>query len=92
MPLVNQPRSVTRKARNHGAWITLDGDVRSHECHVLDVSAGGAKLIVDIDTPIGSLFRLSVAPHSIVRRPCQVVWRKGRQVGVTFLEKTNEPV
>ena len=91
MSPVKQPRSSTRKARNHGAWITLDGDVRSHECHVLDVSAGGAKLIADIDTPIGSSLRLSVTPHSIVRRPCQVVWRKGRQIGVTFLEKTTEP-
>jgi hypothetical protein len=90
MPLAKQPRSSTRKARNHGAWITLDGDKRSHECHVLDISTGGAKLVADVDAPVGSLFKLSVTPHSIVRKPCKVAWRKGRQIGVTFQEETSD--
>jgi hypothetical protein len=35
-------------------------DIRSHECQVLDVSANGAKIVADIEAPIGSTFRLSV--------------------------------
>jgi hypothetical protein len=73
-----------RKKRNHGAWITFDDDIRSFECQVIDVSAGGAKLVADIDAIVGSSFRLSVAPHSLVRKPCEVVWRRGRQLGVKF--------
>jgi hypothetical protein len=91
MSPAKQPRSSARKARNHGAWITLDGDLRSHECHVLDVSVGGAKLVADVDAAVGSKFRLSVAPHSILQKPCKVIWRKGRQIGVTFQEETFKP-
>ena len=76
-----------RKKRSHLAWITFDNDIRSYECHVLDVSAGGAKLVADIDVTIGSSFRLSVAPKSLVRKPCEVVWRRGRQIGVMFTDK-----
>jgi hypothetical protein len=80
-----------RKVRDHGAWITFDGDIRSYECRVLDVSAGGAKLLVDVDALVGSSFKLSVAPHSLVRKPCEVVWRRGRQLGVKFTNKAEEP-
>jgi hypothetical protein len=87
----SKPKRPPRKARHHGAWITFDDDIRSYECLVLDVSAGGAKLVADIDASVGSSFKLSVAPRSLVRKPCEVVWRRGRQLGVKFTENTNEP-
>jgi hypothetical protein len=80
--LATKRKREPRRARQHPAWIT--DDVRSYKCQVLDVSAGGAKLIVDIDALVGSSFRLSAAPHSLVRKPCDVVWRRGRQIGVKF--------
>jgi hypothetical protein len=86
MFLPKRKRDV-RKKRQHGAWITFDGDVRSYECQVLDVSPGGAKLAADIDAIVGTSFRLSVAPHSLVRKSCEVVWRRGRQIGVKFKEE-----
>jgi PilZ domain len=86
MFLPKRKRDV-RKKRHHGAWITFDGDVRSYECQVLDVSPGGAKLAADIDAIVGTSFRLSVAPHSLVRKPCEVVWRRGRQIGVKFKDE-----
>ena len=64
MLLEKQRRTSTRKVRDHGAWITIDGDVRSFECHVLDVSAHGAKLTADIDAQVGSMIRLSISPHA----------------------------
>jgi PilZ domain len=76
-----------RKKRRHGAWITFDNDIRSYECQVLDVSPGGAKLVADIDALVGASFRLSVAPDSLVRKPCEVVWRRGRQIGVKFKDE-----
>jgi len=37
-------------------------------------------------------FQLSVVPKGIVRRECEVVWRKGRALGVRFAPKiTKEP-
>jgi PilZ domain len=86
MPQLKQERrGLARRSRQHSSWITIENDIRSHECRVLDVSANGAKLLADIDTPIGSKLRLSIVPHSIVRRECEVVWRKGRMIGVEFM-------
>jgi hypothetical protein len=80
-----QRRRLIRRTRQHEAWITFDRGVQSFECQVLDISADGAKLVTDIDAPIGTLFRLSAVPHAVVRRRCEVVWRKGRTVGIKFI-------
>ncbi len=82
--LKQERRRLVRRSRRHPSWITTENDIRSHECRVLDVSANGAKLLADIDAPIGSKLRLSIVPHAIVRRECEVVWRKGRMIGVKF--------
>jgi PilZ domain len=85
MPQVKRERrGLVRRSRQHPSWITIDNDIRSYECRVLDVSANGAKLLADIDVPIGSKLRLSIVPHAIVRRECEIVWRKGRMIGVKF--------
>jgi hypothetical protein len=89
MFLPKRKRDV-RKQRHHEAWITFDDDIRSYECRVLDVSPGGAKIAADIDAIVGASFRLSVAPYSLVRRPCEVVWRRGRQFGVKFKDEAPE--
>jgi hypothetical protein len=85
MPILTQRRVDQRRQRQHPAWITFDNDFQSHECQVLDVSNGGAKLLTDVATPVGSTFMLSVAPHALVRKPCEVVWRKHRAIGVRFV-------
>jgi hypothetical protein len=84
-----QRRGSARKVRDHGAWITIDGDKQSFECHVLDVSAGGAKLTSGINAQVGSIFRLSMSPHAMVRKPCKVIWRRGRLIGVSFVEASD---
>jgi hypothetical protein len=83
-----ETKTRPRKVRDHGAWITFDGDIRSYECRVLGVSTGGAKLLADVDALDGSSFKLSVATHSLVRKPSEVVWRKGRVIGVRFAVDT----
>jgi hypothetical protein len=86
MPRVKRERrGLVRRSRQHLSWITIENDIRSHECRVLDVSANRAKLLADIDAPIGSKLRLSIVLNAIVRRECEVVWRKGRMVGVKFV-------
>jgi hypothetical protein len=80
-----QRRRLIRRTRQHEAWITFDRGVQSFECQVLDISADGAKLVTDIDAPVGTMFRLSAVPQAVVRRRCEVVWRKGRAVGIKFI-------
>jgi hypothetical protein len=79
-------RGLVRRSRQHSLWITIENDIRNHECKVLDVSANGAKLLADIDVSVGSKLCLSIVPHAIVRRECEVVWRKGRMIGVKFAD------
>jgi len=86
MAVPKRPRSSVRKMRRHEAWITFDGDIRSYECQVADISADGAKLVSDVDVLIGTPFKLSISPHAMVAKPCEVVWRRGRQIGVRFIK------
>jgi PilZ domain len=79
-----QRRRLIRRTRQHEAWITFDRGVQSYECQVLDISSDGAKLVTDVAAPIGTVFRLSAVPQAVVRRICEVVWRRGRTIGVEF--------
>jgi hypothetical protein len=81
---VQQRRRLIRRTRHHSAWITFERDIQSHECQIIDISADGAKLVADVDAPIGSTLRLSAVPQAVVRRRCEVVWRRGRTIGVKF--------
>jgi hypothetical protein len=65
--------------------LTFDDDFVSHECQVLDVSLNGAKLVAEIGVEIGNRFRLSTAPHALVRKRCEVAWRRGKMFGVKFI-------
>jgi hypothetical protein len=89
MPQVKQQRRrLLRRTRQHPSWITFENNLPSHECQILDISADGAKLVADINAPIGASFRLSAVPQGVVRRRCEVVWRKGRTIGVRFAAAT----
>jgi hypothetical protein len=74
-----------RQVRQHAAWITLENDFESHECQVLDVSRNGAKVVADIDGAAGTRLRLSVVPNALARQLCEVVWRRGRIMGLRFV-------
>lgn len=52
-------------------------------CFVLNISVGGAGLIVESDVAIPFLFDLEIDEGRIHRR-CVLVWRNDRQIGVSF--------
>ena len=72
-----------RRRRHQWAWVTLEGDVTVHDCHVLDVSQSGAKVVTDIAAEIGTRIGIALIPH----RPslCEIVWRRGGTVGIKFV-------
>ena len=74
-----------RRRRHQWAWITLDGEATARECRVADVSRNGAKLVVDVRTEIGTRFGLALVPNHPTRQRCEIVWRRGRTVGIKFL-------
>ena len=65
------------------AWVVLEGD-EPHGCSLSDISITGTRLDIDESKPIPDNFTLLLASNGSARRLCRVVWRKPRQIGVTF--------
>jgi hypothetical protein len=60
-------------------------------CFVLNISTGGAGLVLDRDLPIPFSFDLEIDGES-ARRRCLVVWRNDCHLGVSFdLDRRPEP-
>jgi hypothetical protein len=58
------------------------GDTRMG-CLVLNISDGGAGLVIENDAAIPFSFELEIIGER-VRRRCVMVWRNERQIGVSF--------
>lgn len=57
-----------------------------HECMIVDLSEGGARLHTATETP--SVFTLTIATDAgPVQRRCNVIWRLGQELGVEFLHE-----
>jgi PilZ domain len=84
MPMVKQKREVRRR-RHQSAWMMIDGETQNRECLVCDVSRGGAKIIVDIAAEVGSRFGLALVPNHPKHQRCEVMWRRGRTLGIKFV-------
>jgi PilZ domain len=63
--------------------ITLD-DGTIIECVLVNRSASGACIEVDSPTRVAGSFTLTVAPSDF-KHDCQVAWRLGKRLGITFL-------
>jgi ribosomal protein L36 len=81
----HQKREV-RRSRHQSVWIIFDDELARHECQMLDISQNGAKLIGDVKLPVGSAFRLATSPGADKLRECKVVWRRGRMMGINFVQ------
>jgi hypothetical protein len=81
---VNRKRDVRRSIQQSG-WITLDGGFAARPCNVEDLSTSGAKLVVDDPTAVPNKMRLAFTRDARASRPCEVVWRRGKTLGVRFI-------
>ena len=83
-PRAKIKREQRRQLHKRLAWITADHGVSERECHVLDVSSGGARLASDDAMDVRDRFELTlVKGHK--RELCEVIWRRGRTYGVKFV-------
>jgi hypothetical protein len=62
-----------------------EGEDTKSECILMDISPAGAKIFVDADTRVSKTFNLAFVPYSGAKRHCQVVWRRGRMIGLKFV-------
>jgi hypothetical protein len=81
---VTKKREVRKSLRQPG-WITLDGGFAARRCVVQDMSATGAKITIDDPNMLPAKLRLALSRDARTGRPCEVVWRRGKSVGIKFV-------
>jgi hypothetical protein len=74
-----------RKSLQQPGWITLDGGFAARRCVVQDISTTGAKIVVDDPEIVPARLRLAFARDARTGRTCQVIWRRGKSLGVKFV-------
>ncbi len=74
-----------RKSLRQPGWIVLEGGFAVRACVVEDLSASGAKVTVADNNTLPARLRLAFSRDARSGRACEVVWRRGRTVGVKFV-------
>jgi hypothetical protein len=72
-----------RRARYLSAWIVQAGH-DDQECQVMDISKNGAKIMTALPSQVPDRFELAFTQGDANRRLCEVVWRRGKIIGVQF--------
>jgi len=54
------------------------------DCRIQDLSQHGAMIVVESPSIVPDQFELAFNPTDDRRRPCRVVWRRNRLLGVKF--------
>ncbi len=86
--MVKDKRKAMRRPMRYTAWVALGPD-QLHGCVLADISDTGGRIEVENSETIPENFTLWLASNGSARRKCRIVWRKPRQIGVTF-ERTVE--
>jgi hypothetical protein len=73
-----------RRVRHVSAWIVLTGQA-DQECQLLDISKNGAKLVVGTPSQVPEKFELAFVETATKRQACEVIWRRGKMIGVQFV-------
>jgi PilZ domain len=84
-PKAKKQREPRRQLHKRLAWITFEDGVTEHECHVLDLSSGGARISMDDAMDVRDRFELTLVRGHHKRELCEVVWRRGKTYGVKFV-------
>ena len=75
-----------RKSLRQPGWITLDGGFAARQCVVQDLSSSGAKITVEDASVLTGRLRLAFSRDARTGRSCEVVWRRGKSLGVKFVQ------
>jgi hypothetical protein len=83
MKPVKEKREV-RRIRHKSAWITINS-LATSKCEVMDISQSGAKIVTDGTSAMQTRFELALVQGDQKRQACEVVWRRGKILGVKFV-------
>jgi len=79
-----EARRKPRRHFNYTAKILLDKEGPPHRCSISDISAAGARLVLENDCELPDRFLLLLSEIGTAHRRCRLVWRTGLTVGVEF--------
>lgn len=74
-----------RKSLSQPGWITLEGGFAARQCVVQDISSSGAKVTIEDPNTLPARLRLAFSRDARTGRNCEVVWRRGKSVGIRFV-------
>jgi PilZ domain len=78
-------RKSPRKSLSQPGWITFEGGFAARQCVVQDISTTGAKVTIDDPNVLPARLRLAFARDARTGQTCQVVWRRGKSLGIKFV-------
>ena len=81
----HEQRRSLREPVDFPAWIDRGPTLGLHDCTVVDVSDGGARIIVASSERLPKEFWLILSRNGGRRRKCRIVWRSGGEIGVAYL-------
>jgi hypothetical protein len=79
-------RRTSRQEVNSPAWLEVGNDARLRRCKLIDISANGARLIVEDAENTPDSFNLLLSRFGSPSYRCNVVWKQGDEMGVEFLD------
>ena len=85
MALLSSKKREARKSLSQPGWITLEGGFAARQCVVQDLSTTGAKVTIDDPNSLPAKLRLAFSRDARTGRRCEVVWRRGKSVGIKFV-------
>jgi hypothetical protein len=79
-----EKRTSHRRSTYNGAEIISGGGKPKIGCIVRDLSTKGAKLEFRFNAPaVPDRFQLNIP--DVLKQTCRVMWREGREIGVSFI-------
>jgi len=77
-------RRKPRRNFHYNASILIDATSAPCPCAIADISATGARIVLEAECELPERFILLLTPSGEARRHCRLVWRNGLAVGVEF--------
>jgi hypothetical protein len=80
-----EQRDTFRRTVRQGARLATTEGAALGTCIMVDVSATGARLVLDKPDPLPKRFVLLLSHNGNLRRLCSVAWQSETTVGVQFI-------
>jgi hypothetical protein len=77
-------RKKPRRQFHYNASILISGTSAPYPCAILDISATGARIVLEAECELPERFILLLTRSGDARRHCRLVWRNGLSIGVEF--------